>query len=422
MGSKTLVLTGASAVLPQGAVAHASFEISRGQLQRVQKDAPAGKLLAQDDVDWIELSSDTILTPGLIDLQLNGCHGTDFASGSIAEVQQALSLLPQSGTTRLLATLVSAPMVDLLGSLNTLEEVVHLPQTQQSRLLGFHLEGPFLNPQRAGTHPVEGLQTIDLEALEPLLSPSVKLMTLAPELEQAPALMERLNQKGIRFWAGHTQANASQLEVALERGLAGVTHLFNAMEGFHHRQPGTALHVLNDDRLLAALIADGEHIHPEMLRLVVKVKGVERLLLTSDALPLAGCPEGAQARFAGQWVYRQQAKAVNEQGGLAGSLQLLDEAIRNCVRWKLCSFTQAVQMATLNPARVLGLEAEHGQLVEGARADLVLWDKRSLDILACWVDGELVWCKPNSALAKNKAQPTEEASNPLQAQLSSMSG
>ena len=303
-----------------------------------------------------------------------------------------MSLLPQTGTTRILATLTSATLLDLINTCNTLEELIRLSKPAQSQVLGIHLEGPYLNPNKAGTHEARALATINSTELDTLLSPSVKVMTLAPELEGREQLLSALRVKGVQALAGHTQATQADFDAAIPLGLSGITHLFNAMDGLHHRQPGTVTAALNDDRLVANLIADGEHVHPEVLRLTLKMKGLDKVCLTSDAMPLAGCPDGTQGRFCGQTVRREGQRALNESNGLAGSVQFLDAAIRNLVRWNLCSFPEAVQLATLNPAKLLGVEDQLGQIKPGAQADLVLWNKETLTIAATWVNGELAWC------------------------------
>lgn len=390
----TTILAGAAVVTPTGLLEAGTVTLSQGKISEVQREVPASLLLNQDDVELIPLGSEFVLSPGLIDIQLNGAFGCDFGQATIPSVQQLLNQLPQAGITGILATLITAPLMDMVAACNTLEEVIHITKPICTRLLGIHLEGPFLNPAKAGAHEARSMLEPSPEALTTLLSPNVKLMTLAPEIKDADKALRYLQQQGVRAFAGHSKANKSQLETAIQQGLLGVTHLMNAMDGLHHREPGTALHVLNDDRLWASLIADGEHVHPDMLALILKTKPLDKLILVSDAMPLAGQEAGSKVGFGSSVVTHNGRQAVNAQGTLAGSVQFLPEMVRHLVKWHLCSFEQAIQMATLNPARLLGLDKQYGSIAKGLQGDLVLWDRRNLDVVATWINGQVVWCKP----------------------------
>lgn len=410
MSKPTALLTGATVLTDQGWLENAVVLLDRHRILDIQPDLPPSLLFNQDDVEMIALKPDTLLTPGLIDLQFNGAFGVDFATAGIPAIQKLLTQLPQHGITGLLATLVTAPVMDMVSAINTLEETLHIAKLNQTRLLGIHLEGPFLNPARRGAHPEASLLEPELADLPLLLSPHVKLMTLAPERDTEGAILEVLQQHQVLAFAGHTQANLAQLHQAMDRGLVAVTHLFNAMEGFHHRKPGTALHALNLESLKVSVIADGHHVHPEVLRLVQKVKGTDNLLLVSDAMPLAGCPEGTTLPFAGQRVTLLNGTAVNQEGNLAGSVQLLDDMVRNLVRWNICPFEEAIRMASTNPARLLNQADEVGRIAPGCRADMVLWNRHDLSLAATWIEGKLKWCQDNEV-------PGASPSNLLQSQL-----
>jgi N-acetylglucosamine-6-phosphate deacetylase len=335
-----------------------------------------------------------MMTPGLIDLQMNGGLGCDFNTSSIPVVQQFLAALPRFGVTGILPTLITAPHMDMVTATNTFEELLHLNRYSHAKVLGLHLEGPYLNTQKRGTHPASAITPPDLETLQLLLSPQVKMMTLAPECDAEFLALDYLRQKGILIFAGHTKATAEQLKQAMVHGLSGVTHLFNAMDGFTHRETGTALHVLNLKALKASFIADGYHVHPDMLRLALETKGVSNMLLVSDAMNLAGLGDGAKGFFANQSIQVQEGRAINQEGNLAGSTQFMDSMVRNLLNWNLATVEDCFEMGTTNPAKLLGLEKSIGAIAAGYQADFVLWHRPTMQVLATWVAGQLLWCDP----------------------------
>ena len=387
-----LLITGATLWTTEGWKPNACLAIERGVVSQVMERLPSSLLFAQGDTPTLALDERYLLTPGLIDLQLNGAFGVDCATASIPDLQRLLGELPKHGVTGVLATLVSASGMDMVAACNTIEETLRITPGKHTRLLGIHLEGPFLNADKRGAHSKTAIDQADVDDLSLLLSPNVKLMTLAPEHPQASMVLDALAQRGIVAMAGHTQANLLQLQQAINQGLKGVTHLFNAMQGFNHRQPGTALYALTLPELCVTLIADGHHVHPNVVRLALQLKGIESTVLVSDAMPLAGLGEGASGQFAGQFASVSNGAAVQANGTLAGSVQLLDNCVRNVAQWGCVPFEQAITMASTNPAKWLGLGQRYGQLAQGFAADMVLWDKATLSVKATWVAGQLRYC------------------------------
>jgi N-acetylglucosamine-6-phosphate deacetylase len=212
--------------------------------------------------------------------------------------------------------------------------------------------------------------------------------------------IERLTAQGVLVSAGHSNATSQQMRQAAQQGVRCVTHLMNAMRPFHHRDPGIVGHALTDDALYVEVIADGVHVHPEALRLIFNAKPSDRIVLVSDGLPLIGMAEDARFEFGDQWIHRGAIGAeapgvdtgccgMQANGTLVGSVTPLNEIIRLGVGWGLASFAQLVSMATVNPARLLGIEAL-GVLAEGALADVVVWDTE-FNVQATWIDGLLVY-------------------------------
>jgi len=367
--------------------------MQNGLIKSIGKDLPANHFVRSEDVHTVQLSEDYLITPALIDLQMNGAFGVDFSAGNIPDMQKVLDTLPQYGVTGILPTLVTAPLMDMVSATNAIEELIHFnTRANGAKVLGIHLEGPFLNPEKRGTHPKEHILPIDMDSLKLLLSPHVKMMTYAPEFDENFEMLDALREKGILTFAGHSQVERGHLRAAINRGLKGVTHLYNGLETYTHRKAGTSLHALLEQGLWASLIADGYHVHPEVLELTIKMKGIDKLVLVSDAMSLAGLQEGETVRFAGTVVQNRQGRATNTEGNLAGSTQLLPDMIRNLLNWEICSLEEAFKLATFNPAHLLGVDDQRGSLKEGYVADVLLWHQPTMKLLATWMGGELRWC------------------------------
>ncbi|MDX2085948.1 MAG: N-acetylglucosamine-6-phosphate deacetylase [Candidatus Melainabacteria bacterium] len=397
MSKATTIITGATVLGPAGPIHDACVVVEGNRISQITETPPASLLLRREDVEYVSVSSEYILTPGLIDLHINGGLGCDFSKASIPEIQQLLTELPRYGITGLAPTLVSAPEIDMVTATNTLEEVIHIRHSGHSRILGIHLEGPFLNPAFRGTHAARVLKKASLDTIKTLASPHVKLVTLAPEMDADGTVTRYLVENNIQVFAGHTQAGIEDMRAAIQHGVTGVTHLYNAMRGFHHRDPGMLAVVFNDPHLYVALIADGFHAHPEAIRLALKLKPLDTVILVSDAMALAGLAEGQSTMFCETAVTNQGGRAVNAEGQLAGSTIFLDTAVRQMNRWALAKQADIFQMASGNPAKVLHVDHELGNLVPGYLADMVLWNAISLQVEATWIDGKLVYSRQGRA-------------------------
>ena len=391
--SEITALCHANVLTPNGLLKGTTLQMHNGVIQSIGTEVAAHHLLRSEDVHTVHLGEDYLITPAFIDLQINGAFGVDFSAGNLLNMKKVLDTLPQHGVSAILPTVVTASLMDMINATNAIEELIHFnTRVNSTKVLGIHLEGPFLNPEKRGTHPKEHLLPIDMEALELLLSPHVKMMTYAPELDENFELLDALCEKGILTFAGHSNVERGHLSAAKNRGLQGVTHLYNAFGAYTHRHVGSSLHALLEKDLWASLITDGYHVHPEVVELTLKVKGVDKLVLVSDAMNLAGLNEGEKVAFAGTLVQNKEGRAINAEGHLAGSIQLLPEMIRNLLNWNICSLEQAFQMATHNPAQLLGLDDHRGSLKEGYVADVLLWHQPTMKLLATWVAGELRWC------------------------------
>ena len=311
---------------------------------------------------------DALIVPGFVDIQLNGAFGVDF-SDPAADLESAATRLASTSVTAFLPTVVSAAQDRYAPILVNLSRSV---PPGAARAVGVHLEGPFISPRRAGTHEPSAIRAPDLDELRGWLARGdVRLVTLAPELPGADALIEELVGHGVIVAIGHSDATWDEADVAI-RGGAGIgTHLFNAMRPFHHRDPGIAGRLLAPG-VAVAVIADGVHVAPETISLVASVKGPDDLIFVTDGLAALGEPPGTY-RLGSQTVISDGSVARLEDGTISGSVTPMATALGRLVAGGLDAET-AVRAASTNPARLLGLDDELGHVAVGRVADLVVLD------------------------------------------------
>lgn len=331
--------------------------------------------------------SAAFVAPGLVDLQVNGAFGFEVGDDPTA-LRELAARLPATGVTSFLPTLVSrgsAAYSAAFAAYDTFAATA-APATS-ARVLGLHLEGPLLAPQRHGAHDRPSIEAADAQLCDRLADPTrVRVVTLAPERPGALALIARLRARGIVVALGHTEATFEVFTAAADAGATLATHVFNAMSPLHHRAPGAPGAALTDDRITALMIADGVHTHPAVFKLAARAKGLDRLGLVTDATPGAGLGPGS-SRLGGRAVVVDQTSARLDDGTLAGSTLTLDRAVRNAARFAGLTAAEAIHLATAVPARVLGLD-DRGALAAGRRADLVLLDD-SLAVTATFIGGHL---------------------------------
>lgn len=350
-----------------------------------QKDAP--------DLKGIKtvIAQGYSIAPGYIDLQLNGGFGKDFTAepDSLIEVAR---LLPPAGVVAFLATFITSPIEMYPPKLRAVELAQmsqHQDQAGSARILGAHIEGPFLNPATKGAHNQSLFIEPDATALS-FLQPieAVRLLTLAPEQPGALQAIRELASQGIVIAIGHSNATAEEAIAGIQAGAHYATHLYNAMRGMQHRDPGLVGTLLTCDEITCGIIADGIHVHPRMVKLAYRTLGSKRLTLVTDAMSAMGMPPGEYV-IGDQDVVVDGTTARLSDGTLAGSILLMDQAVRNMVNFSGCSPAEAVRMASTTPAEVLGIDHEYGHLRPGDRADFVVLDE-NLRVLQTYIDGQSV--------------------------------
>ena len=329
-----------------------------------------------------------LVSPGLVDLQVNGGFGLEVG-GDASALRALAARLPSTGVTTFLPTAVSSGAADYRA---VAAAFVSARGAAGARMPGLHLEGPLLAPARAGAHRPEAIgaagATID-DVFEELLGGGVlRLMTIAPERPGALALVHRLREAGVVVSLGHTDATFEQTVAGIDAGATLATHVWNAMSPLRHREPGAVGAALADDRITAMLIADGIHVHPAVLHVALRSKGPERVALVTDAIAAAGAPPGRYA-LAGVEVISDGQSARLADGTLAGSTLTMDRAVRMMAGLAGARLEDALAMASTVPAAAIALP-DTGRLAVGHLADLTLWSA-AMEVTATIIGGEVAY-------------------------------
>ncbi|MHC1563138.1 N-acetylglucosamine-6-phosphate deacetylase [Actinomycetospora sp. C-140] len=327
---------------------------------------------------------DAVAVPGLVDLLCHGYAGVDLASAEVDEIATVRAAAARDGTTALCPSLLTDDPDRTTAALARLDAARDV-DGDGAHLLGAHLEGPFLSPGRIGTHPPEHRRDPDPALLARLLDAGrVDVVTLAPELPGAAALVDLLLARGVVVSAGHSDADATGAHAAVDRGVRAGTHLFNAMSGLGHRAPGLAAVALTRPEVVATLIADGHHVAPELVRLAFAA-APGRVALVTDAVAATGMPDGPY-RLAGVPVTLAGGVVRNGAGGLAGAATPLLGGVRTAVAAGV-GLVEALGAATTVPAELLG-RPDLGRLTPGGRADVVVLDG-GMAVTRVLVDGRV---------------------------------
>jgi N-acetylglucosamine-6-phosphate deacetylase len=316
------------------------------------------------------------LAPAFLDVHTHGAAGHDLMEATPEALAAIGAFLASRGTGGFLATTVTAPLDATLRALSGLARLIAAPPSpRQARVLGIHLEGPFLSHRKRGVHPPEHLLAPEIAVFDRFYEASeghIRLMTLAPELPGAAELAAHATARGVRVSLGHSDATAAETRTAIAAGAVSATHTFNAMRPLDHREPGILGTVLTDDALFAEIICDGVHTAPEMVKLWWRAKGPKRAILVTDAMSATGMPDG-EYLLGGFPVQVAHGRAMAG-GVLAGSVLTLDRALANMIAFTGAPLELALRLVTVNPAAMTGLGDRTGSLAAGRPADLVAVD------------------------------------------------
>jgi N-acetylglucosamine-6-phosphate deacetylase len=347
------------------------------------------------------LAEGPFLTPGFIDIQVNGFAGVDYCdpNSPLDAIEQSLDALFSTGVTRLFPTVITGGRAEMLGAVRNLTHARRtLPHGRAME--GLHIEGPHISPHDGprGAHPRQHVRPPDIREFDSWQDASegcVKLVTISPEWPESPAYIEHVVAQGVVASLGHMQANSEQIESCVKAGATLSTHLGNGAHGEMPRHPNYLWQQLAEDRLAASLIVDGIHLGSDFVRVALRAKGVERCVLITDAVMPAGCEPGPY-RLGEVDVELHADRRVTLRGGnrLAGSSLRMDRGVENLMRIGRLSLAEALTMATRNPARVGRIPGRQRGLQPGERTDIVEFERigdGGLRVLRTWLDGELVY-------------------------------
>ncbi len=381
-------ITEARVLTPTGIVEPATLLI--GDDGRIESIGDAGRLSAGT---LTTSARGLTVVPGFIDLHVHGGGGFSLATHDAAEIESYAHWVVSTGVTSILATICAA---DLEEGLQFVRSAAHAGGAigGGANLLGVSLEGPFVNPDRRGALPSTWLTAPDPRSFDGLMQAAdggLRMITLAPELPGAAQVLRTAVNRGVVVSVGHTDAGYDAARKAFASGASHVTHAFNAMRPFHHREPGPVGAAIESESVTVEVVADGVHLHPATVGMLLRALGPQRIALVTDGVTPAGLAEGS-FRLGGQEARLTGGRVLLPDGTIAGGAATMDQLVRNVVDWGFADLSAALCMASTAPARVLGLSAGKGQIAPGSDADLVALDG-DLAVTHTWVGGKLLYSR-----------------------------
>lgn len=396
MQHKATRIYNARILTPDGWIENGSLLIKNGTITQIS----TSETNVEDDSEGLERvdACGGLLLPGFIDIHVHGGGGYDAMLGNVDQIQGMCRFHASNGTTSLLATTLTATHEEIIAALECAAQSMKIEREPDgANLLGVHLEGPFLNAARCGAQNPADLREPSIEEFDAFWSASqgtIKLMTIAPELNHAEEVIRHAVHKGVVISLGHTDADFETMQRATEWGASQVTHLFNGMKPLHHREPGAAGGSLMLDQLAVEVICDGIHVHPSLIKWAFDIKPEGKVLLITDSMCAAGCPDGEYV-LGKLPVIMKQGKVYLKQedgteGGLAGSSLTMIEALANAVKFTGMDVADLVPALTIHPATQIGVHDSKGTIELGKDADLIIVNEH-FKVLQTFVQGHQVY-------------------------------
>ncbi|PLS18743.1 N-acetylglucosamine-6-phosphate deacetylase [Bacillus sp. M6-12] len=351
---------------------HASIYISEGKIVEVgDYDHLIGKI---EDCQIIDCKDKGWLLPGMIDVHIHGAGGHDVMDATAKALSGLCTLLPKEGTTSFLATTMTQSETNIEKALVNISSFLSEDNKNGAEIIGVHLEGPFINPEKRGAQLAEHIQTPDVEKFKrwhSLSGESIKLITIAPEKDKEFQLIKYLKELGVTVSMGHTNGTYKEMSEAIAHGVTHATHLYNGMSGLHHREPGVAGAALLSDDVSVELILDGFHVRPEMAELTYRIKTADKIILITDAMR-AKCLADGTYDLGGQVATLKDGKVENQEGSLAGSVLKMKDARNNFAQWIDNDLSVLTKITSVNPAKQIGVYDRKGSIHPGKDADIIM--------------------------------------------------
>lgn len=338
------------------------------------------------------LTEDMIVVPGFIDQHIHGAKGFDAMDGTLEALSGIADALPKEGTTAFLATTMTQSPENINKALSTVKEYKELNKPEGAEILGVHLEGPFISKSHIGAQPLDYVAEplVDtFKKYQEISGNTIKLVSLAPEVEGAEELIKYLKSQNIVASVGHSAAGYDEVEKAVKAGISNVTHTYNAQKAYHHRDIGTVGAALLLDELNCEIICDTIHVSVPAIKMVIKNKPHTKVTLITDAMRAKQLEDGI-SELGGQTVIVKNGEARLENGALAGSVLLMNVAVKNVVEKVGVPLIDVIDMATINPARNLGVDKEMGSIALGKKANLTVLDK-DLSVVMTIREGNVIY-------------------------------
>ncbi|WP_342597994.1 N-acetylglucosamine-6-phosphate deacetylase [Psychrobacillus sp. FSL H8-0483] len=371
---RNLFLLNATIVLEDSILQQGFIHIKADKIESVGEMANCPSFSDADQV--FDCTGKQYAMPGMIDIHVHGAAGYDFMDGSHEAFEGIAMALAKEGTTSFLATTITNPIEHIAVTLKSLEN--YCAQSSGlgvAEMLGIHLEGPFINKKQKGAQPESAIIPPNSKVFrewQELSGNTIKIITFAPELDNQFELLAELKKTGVIASMGHTNASYGETMDAIDHGVSHATHLFNGMKGMHHRDPGVVGAALLHDDVHVEIIPDGIHFHPDLLKLIVKMKGLENVLAITDGMRAKGMPDGEYDLGGQQVTVREGTCVLSASGSLAGSIVTMNQARLNLTKWLNLSIHEQIQITSVNQAKRLGLSGRKGSIKAGKDADIVV--------------------------------------------------
>ncbi len=368
----------------KGKIKNGCLIVNNGIIEQISNE------ITEQDMEIIDLSKYRII-PGLIDMHIHGANGFDAMDSSYESINEISKYLAKNGVTSFLPTTVTSDFENIKSAISNID-IAKKKGVEGARVLGSYIEGPYITEEYRGAHPIEFIRNINIDEINDMLrisNGSIKVMAIASEKEGSMDMIRLLKCKGVKVSIGHTNATYDVAKEAIRNGADIAVHIFNGMRGLHHREPGVVGACLIDDEVFTELICDTIHVHPEVMKLIIRCKGTDKVCLISDCMRAGGLADG-EYQLGEMKVIVSNSIPRLDNGSLAGSTLKLLNGVKNMIDIVGIDPLEAFHMASLIPARALNMENDYGSIKAGKKADFVAIDD-NYNVVMTFVDGRIVF-------------------------------